>query len=202
MRSGKADLAEAHFQDAMRRGPWDPDSYIYYARYLVQHARPDQARPLLEQALKLSPANLTARELLEEVHPTAESEAITGDRLLRQGNVREAMTHYENALALKPDLVTSLNNFAWVLSTAPEPSLRNGPRAIEMAEKAVELSGGNDPVHLRTLAAAYAESGGFAEAIRTAERARQLAVDQQNLMLTKNLSKDLYFYQQNHPLHR
>ncbi len=201
--NGQGDLAEAHFRDALGRGPWDPESYIHYARYLLQHARPDEARPLLEQALHLSPDDLTARELLKKAHmQTAEAEATAGDRLLRQGQISEAMSHYEKALKLKPDSVATLNNFAWVLSTAPEASLRDGPRALELAEKAVRLDGGQNPVHLRTLAAAYAENGRFDQAIATADKAQQLASVQQNSILARNLSKDIYFYHHNHPLHR
>jgi len=65
---------------------------------------------------------------------------------------------------------------AWVLATGPEASVRNGAQAIELAQRANQLSGGQDPLILRTLAAAYAESGRFAEAITTAQQALRLAV--------------------------
>jgi len=37
-------LAEQHFKDALRLAPSSPDSYIYYARYLLSHSRADEAR--------------------------------------------------------------------------------------------------------------------------------------------------------------
>ena len=58
--------AEQHFKDALRLAPSFPDSYIYYARYLLSHSRADEARALLHSALELAPTNVTARELLKK----------------------------------------------------------------------------------------------------------------------------------------
>src|SRR5205823_9994845 len=58
--------AEQHFKEALELAPLAPDSYIYYARYLLQHSRRDEARALLHSALELSPNDLTARELLKQ----------------------------------------------------------------------------------------------------------------------------------------
>jgi tetratricopeptide (TPR) repeat protein len=67
--------AEQHFKDALRQAPSFPDSYIYYARYLLSHSRRDEARALLHSALELSPTDMTARELLKKTDlatPTSE----------------------------------------------------------------------------------------------------------------------------------
>jgi tetratricopeptide (TPR) repeat protein len=58
--------AEQHFKDALRLAPSFPDSYTYYARYLLSNSRADEARALLHSALELSPTDLTARELLKQ----------------------------------------------------------------------------------------------------------------------------------------
>jgi tetratricopeptide (TPR) repeat protein len=58
--------AEQHFKDALGLAPLSPDSYIYYARYLLSHSRADEARALLRRALELSPTDLTAHELLKQ----------------------------------------------------------------------------------------------------------------------------------------
>jgi protein O-mannosyl-transferase len=58
--------AEQHFRDALRLAPSSPDSYVYYARYLLQHSRADEARPLLRSVLELTPGDLTARKLLKQ----------------------------------------------------------------------------------------------------------------------------------------
>jgi Flp pilus assembly protein TadD len=56
--------AEQHFKEALRLAPSSPDSYTYYARYLLSHSRVEEARAFLQSALELSPADLTARDLL------------------------------------------------------------------------------------------------------------------------------------------
>jgi hypothetical protein len=131
----------------------------------------------------------------------AERDAREGDALLRAGKIPEAMSRYEKALAFKPDLISTLNNFSWALSTAPEGSLRNGAKALQLAEKALRLGGGESPVHLRTLAAAYAESSRFEDAIETAQRASELARAQENFTLVTSVQKDLARYRRHLPLH-
>ena len=58
--------AEQHFKEALRLAPSIPDSYTYYARYLISHSRAEEARAFLRSALELSPTDLTARELLAQ----------------------------------------------------------------------------------------------------------------------------------------
>ncbi len=44
--------AEEHFKDALRLAPASPDSFTYYARYLLAHSRGDEARALLHLLAK------------------------------------------------------------------------------------------------------------------------------------------------------
>jgi hypothetical protein len=62
-----------------------------------------------------------------------------------------------------------------VLATALQASLRNGPQAVELAQQANQLDGGENPIILRTLAAAYAEAGRFSDAQRSAQKTMALA---------------------------
>jgi tetratricopeptide (TPR) repeat protein len=194
--------AEQHFKEALRMASSYPDSYIYYARYLLSHSRADEARPLLHRALELSPEDLTARELLKETEARdAEAQTKLGDALLRKGKIGEAITHYEAALEIAPDSTSTLNNLAWALSTSPDASQRNGAKALELAEKADQLADGKIPIFVRTLAAAYAENGRFNDAIETAQRASQLALAQRNFVLANKLDKDVDRYRNKFPLH-
>ncbi|MEP7072433.1 MAG: tetratricopeptide repeat protein [Verrucomicrobiota bacterium] len=200
--TGQSEGAEQHFKRALRLAPLSPDSYTYYARYLLSQARADEARTLLQSARKLSPTDRNARELLKEAETReAETHATRGDALLRKGRFEEAIAEYETVLKGAPRFGSTLNNFAWLLSTCPDGSLRNGAKALEMAETADGLAGGKNPVFLRTRAAAYAESDRFNDAIETAQRALQLAVAGQNSVLARNLHKDLYLYRNRFPLH-
>lgn len=55
--------------------------------------------------------------------------------------------------------------------------MRNGPRALECATRACELSEWSVPGFVDSLAAAHAELGQFNEAIRWQEKAVSLAAD-------------------------
>jgi len=67
---------------------------------------------------------------------------------------------------------------AHALAASPEASDRNGVEAVKLAERAVQGSGGRDPVYLDTLAAAYAEAERFPEAIAAARMALDRAAQQ------------------------
>jgi Flp pilus assembly protein TadD len=69
--------AEQHFKDALRLAPASPDSYTYYARYLLAHSRPDEARAFLNSALELSPTDLTGRDLLARTNGQAVNQLAT-----------------------------------------------------------------------------------------------------------------------------
>jgi tetratricopeptide (TPR) repeat protein len=62
-------------------------------------------------------------------------------------------------------LAGHLNEYARHWATHPAAEVRNGPEAIANATKACELGNWQNPEHVDTLAAAYAETGDFASAI-------------------------------------
>ena len=73
--------------------------------------------------------------------------------------------------------------------------------AVELAEQADALTGGENPVILHTLAAALAEAGRFSEAVETAQRALRLAEAQSNSMLAGALQSEMNLYQAGSPFH-
>jgi len=79
--------------------------------------------------------------------------------------------------------------------------LRNGKKAVELAERANQLTGGGNPLILCTLAAAYAETARFSEAVETAQRALRLAEAQSNARLVGQLQFELNLYQAGSPFH-
>ena len=88
--------------------------------------------------------------------------------LSQQGQNAAATAEFRTSLRLQPDQPQVLRWLAWTLATAPEDSVRSGKEAVELAEKAVQLTSHRDATVLNALAAAYAESGRFAEAAQTA----------------------------------
>ena len=114
--------------------------------------------------------------------------------LIQSGDPRGAIMQWEQTLAIKPDDGNAENNLAWVLATCPDPTVRNGRRAVELAESATKLPGGQDPIVLRTLAAAYAERGDFSRAIEVARGAAESARSGQNPSLAETIETEMAEY--------
>ncbi len=89
----------------------------------------------------------------------------------RRGNWQRATEDYREALRLQPKLATAHNNLAWLLAVCPVDSLRNGQEAVEHATWACNATSWRNLSCLGTLAAACAEIGDFAQAMRWQERA-------------------------------
>jgi cytochrome c-type biogenesis protein CcmH/NrfG len=95
--------------------------------------------------------------------------------LTRSSRISEAAAHYRDGLRLKPDSPEALNNLAWILATASNAALRNGPEAVQLAERACKLNGEKTASYLGTLAAGYAEAGRFDDAVSAATKAVAVA---------------------------
>lgn len=80
-----------------------------------------------------------------------------------------AIADNERSLELNPNLASALNSLAWDLATAPSADLRDGRRAVELAERALATNT-NEPGFLDTLAAAYAETGRYSDAVRSQKK--------------------------------
>ena len=99
----------------------------------------------------------------------------------------DAIIHYRRVLELDTNSVIALNNLAWMLATASDPGLRNGKEAVRLAERACQLTQNKKAAPGYTLAAAYAEAGRFADAVSTAQKAREVALEQgQNEIVARN----------------
>jgi TPR repeat protein len=73
------------------------------------------------------------------------------------------------AAAARQNSVAGHNSLAWLLATCSDARLRDGPRALVHAQLAVDAQ--PSAGHLDTLAAAYAETGQFAQAVSTQRQA-------------------------------
>jgi Flp pilus assembly protein TadD len=119
--------------------------------------------------------------------------------LSRVGRSAEAISHFERALGMDPNSIEALNNLAWLLATSPDSQIRNGPRAVELAEKACDLNRPTLPVLLGTLAAAYAEAGRFSDAVQIAEQALARAKESGDLSTAAKNKELLALYRANLP---
>jgi Flp pilus assembly protein TadD len=176
----------AQFETVLKLRPDDSDAHNNLAWCLLQNGQQNQAIVHFQRAVELRP-------------DFAEAHSNLGFVLLQRGRAREAMAHFETALKLQPDNARTLSGLAWVLATCPEASVRDGTRALKLAQHANQLTDDQDLLALRALAAASAETGQFTEALTTARRALQLAGTQSNATLADMLRSEINLYQTGSP---
>jgi tetratricopeptide (TPR) repeat protein len=186
---GDMDGAIAYYLAGLALSPNHADAQYNLASALLRKGRTDEAITHYQKTLELQPGN-------------ADAHANLGSAFLEKDRVQDAIVQYREALRVAPENVAAQSNLAWLLATCSDPSLRNGPEAVLLAEKASDLSGGKRPVILRILAAAYAEAGRFTEAIQIAERALRLADAKDDSVLINALRKEIALYRSGFPYHK
>ena len=164
------------------------DARLNLGSLLLQRGRTAEAITNLETARRLQPNDATTHVTLALA-------------LMKNGQASKAAAEFNRALQLAPDKVNALNSFAWLLATAADDSVRDGERAVQLAERANALAGNNDPAILHTLAAAYAEARRFEEALQTARRAMKLASRADNNAVYNAIRDELPLYELGLPYH-
>ena len=220
LRRGQVDEAIQHCERAVVMRPTDPDAQVSLGDALLRKGRIDDAIDHYQKAMMARPDHFLSRyglcqALLEKgeldsaikvcrsalvLWPLdADCHTTLAIALEEKGEPTEAIEHYEKALELAPESIPTLTNLAWLMATSPNPSLRNGLKAVELAKQADRLVGGTNTLVLRTLAAAYAETGEFENAIKTARSAMQLARMHGEASLITDLDQHIALYQHGMP---
>ncbi len=157
------------------------------ADLLMRRGRMPEAIAHSEEALRIRPGDADGQNNL-------------GLALLQTGDARRAVARLEKALAIDPGHMNAEVNLAWVLATAPDDSTRNGARAVQLAEDVARRAGHPNAIVLRTLAAAYAETGRFSDAIDAAQDAVAIAKATGNDGLAMDLERNIAAYRLNQPI--
>ncbi len=149
-------------------------------------------------------------ELLKQKPQEWRAHRVRGDAKLSINDHAGAIADYEAALKIieamdakkieEEDIDYSglLNNLAWVLSTSPQDSVRDGKRSLELGLKACEATEYKKAHILSTLAACYAETGDFENARKWSEKAVELGAEEDNEQL-EQLKKELEGYKADKP---
>ena len=153
---------------------------------LLQVGRLNEAVSHYNKALAINPNYVEAHNNL-------------GTAFVQLGRVSDALAHFQRAIEISRLNVEAQNNMALVLATFPERRVRNGTKAVELAERADHLTGNANASISATLAAAYAEAGRFSNAVETANRALRLAIDQDNTALADAIRAQITLYQSGLP---
>jgi len=108
---------------------------------------------------------------------------------LRLGEYSGAVEELQRTLQLNRDFIEAYDHLAWIKATCPEARFRDGERAVLLAQTACRLSSGKNYRHRSTLAAAFAESGRFEEAVQEQSAALELAPQGERAALRHQLQQ-------------
>ncbi len=153
LHQGKYAAAEVQFREVLAMDP--------------EHFR--QTPPELAQALAGQGRIADAIAFVHEaIRKDAERAAAMNNLALflaPKGHVREAIELLQKAIELAPEQPLARRNLAWIYATCPDRRFRDGPKAVELARRACELSQWEDAKCRQALADAYLETGDVDRAI-------------------------------------
>jgi tetratricopeptide (TPR) repeat protein len=183
---GRPDLALPHAEFAVEREPGDPDSRYILAQSLFALGQVEPALEHIEESIRLAPSFAKGHDLYGTilVHLGRLDEALSSfERAIeldpemsvphynvaltkqRVGRHAEAAAAFGRAIDRDPDNPQYLRQYARLLATSPDASVRHGLRAVQLAMQAARLTHNQDFVALDTLAAAHAEAGQWEQAV-------------------------------------
>ena len=186
LRLNAMDEAVAHLSRAVALDPYTSQIHDDLATALALTGRTAEAISHLADAVRLDPYGPAVR--------------LRYARLLHlDKQFGPAAREYREAMRLSPDPVVMKVDLAWLLATCPEDSVRSAPEAVQLGEEANRTTEGKDLRALEVLAAAYAAAGRFADAVRPATTALELAAAAGRTGLAKDMQDRLQSYRAGRP---
>jgi Flp pilus assembly protein TadD len=179
--------ARASFLHLTQVDPSNADGFFNLGCVYASENNFPKAAEAFSESIRLKPDDAEARVRLAAV-------------LAAQGKTEEAVRSYRELLQLSPDYVPALRDLAWILATSPREEIRNGTEAVRLAERARDLSHGEtDTGTLTVLDVAYAETGRFDDAIKTATVVQDLATRSGRTQVAEQAEKRIALYKSGKP---
>jgi len=183
--AGRTDEALLHLSKAVKISPIYLDARGNLGQVLLKQGKFNEAIACFNELLEMSPGDnrTTAYTLLGAAYHKA-------------GKYKQAIQSWTKAMELEPNRVDILNNLAWLSATVNDVSLQDANKAIELAQRACELTEYKNPVTLDTLATAYAAAGRFSDAVKIDEQAINAAKARGQKNLVSEIQSRIELYKQ------
>jgi tetratricopeptide (TPR) repeat protein len=175
---------------------WGDMDQLVATNRTVEGTISDRFREAIRSSLVSDVREYTRR--IDAEHDRAEAHLRRGWAQQRLGRYRAAIDDFERAREIDSSFRRSefvLGDgmaLAWLLAVCPDHAFRDGRRALRIAKFGCEETRYENAAFLDTLAAAYAETGDFENAIQWQSRACQMKPN-------PNFEKRLELYRQHHP---
>jgi Tfp pilus assembly protein PilF len=185
-KKGDVSAAVKHYLAAIKIWPGYAKAYNNLGVILADRNQAKAAIVYLSKALQIDPHYAGAHFNLGKIYAN-------------MGDSEKAIFHYKKALQFDPDMMQALYHLSWMLSTHENKTYRNGREAVNLAARLCKITQFRQPLALDALAAAYAETGRFAEAMVTAEKAHNMALIQGPGAFAREVAQRLKLYQEKRP---
>ncbi len=161
-KKGEVDLAIDDYTEALIHQAECVEFLVGRASAWLEKGDFNKARADCQRALALSPEYAPAYHNL-------------GWALVSLRQYGEALASFEEAVAIDPKNLVSVESIACLLASCPDAAVRDADRALKYAQELKASGGVSELRWLRLMAAASAEAGKFTEAIALQTAAVQLA---------------------------
>ena len=184
LKQGKSDEAIINFSTSLKMDPLNARAHYNLALALRAQGKRDEAISHFRESLWIAPDHYLSHYNL-------------GILLAETGDIEGALHHFHCVTHLGENSPTLLRRMAWVLATGRYLDNTAATEAVQLADRACQLTEYLNVPMLDSLAAAYAADGRFDLAVRTAERAIKLffATDEHKSAIN-NIRARLQLYQQ------
>jgi tetratricopeptide (TPR) repeat protein len=181
---GDYEKAVEHLGAVVRIEPRDSEAHFQLAEVLRRSGRLDEALTQYSLVVDLAPLDERARLGEAEID-------------VQRGRYQEAVERLDNALAMIPSSALIAHALARLLAACPNLSVRDGARALDLAQRVFEA----DPrvVHAETVAMALAEVGRCEEAVAWQRTAVESAEAAGEVEWTMDLRAALAHYERGAP---
>ena len=180
--------ALAQYDAALQIDSTDADAHNNAGNVMAKLGQHEQAAMHYRKAIAISPG---------DAKPYCNLARLMADT----GKSAEAIQCLRQVVRLQPYWSEQATELAWMLATDADERCRHPKEAIGLLERVRRQTGIAEPRALDCLAAAYAATGRFEDAVAVAQQALHLARVQGNNVLARRIAERIEGYRAGRPFH-